>query len=194
MRKLLAVAMVAVASGCYTNRNSFYMLDRTGEPYMSTKSEENNGYPILLTGMYLLPTVVAPVICFPTGAFVCVLDGAMFSPLWDTMCYPFDVKKPRVTVRVVDTAGKPVPWARIYKKYVDKDGYVEFYQGKGSDTILIEPEAVNYHSTGPMRIKYDGKVHEYKMILWEEYKKMKENEEKPFIGDGPRENQNLPPI
>ena len=127
---LVAIVCLCLASGCYTNR-VHGVLPRTGELFMSTRAsvEENNGVPIVYTGIYYAPTIIVPVVCVPAGFVVGILDQFVCSPVWDVLCIPADLTIPTAKMKIVNTAGEPVRDSFAYcagRHDANSDGVIQF--------------------------------------------------------------------
>lgn len=116
----LALSMMSLCfcNGCRTDREEgARLLPRTGELFVSTRSsiEENNGEPYVLLGCCWAPTVIAPVVLFPTGLTVGVLDQFVFSPAWDVLCIPrdLDLSLDGCRGQVVDWDGNPLDGVEV---------------------------------------------------------------------------------
>lgn len=175
MRKLfitLTLATVALASGCYTNR-VHGVLPRTGKLFMSTRAplKENNGVPIVWTGIFYSPTIIVPAVCVPAGFAVGILDQCVFSPIWDVLCIPADLLMPVAKMRIVNTAGELVRDSYVYcagKHEANNDGVIQFKLMRK----LGDPACVTVHAPGYSLYTYsvprDGKEHSYVLLTKEE--------------------------
>ena len=145
---LVAIVCLCLASGCYTNR-VHGVLPRTGELFMSTRAplEENNGVPIVWTGIYYSPTIIAPVVCVPAGFVVGILDQCVFSPVWDVLCIPADLLMPVAKMRTVNTAGELVKDSYVYcagKHEANNDGEIQLKLMR----ILGNHASINVNAAG----------------------------------------------
>lgn len=178
---LVAIVCLCLAAGCYTNR-VHGVLPRTGELFMSTRAplKENNGVPIMWTGVYYSPTIIAPVVCVPAGFVVGILDQCVFSPVWDVLCIPADLLMPVAKMRTVNTAGELVKDSYVYcagKHEANNDGVIQFKLMR----ILGNPASVTVNAPGYASYTYsvprDGKEHTYVLMNKEElWAKLREDE------------------
>ena len=169
---LVAIVCLFLASGCYTNR-VHGVLPRTGELFMSTRAplEENNGVPIVWTGIYYSPTIIAPAVCVSAGFVVGILDQCVFSPIWDVLCIPADLLMPVAKMRTVNTAGELVRGSYVYcagKHEANNDGVIQFKLMR----IVGDPACVTVNAPGYSSYTYsvprDGKEHSYVLLTKEE--------------------------
>lgn len=168
-------------AGCYSNR-VHGVLPRTGELFMSTRApmSENNGGPILFTGVYYAPTIIAPIVCAPAALGVGILDQCVCSPIWDVLCIPADLTMPTAKMRIVNTAGVLVTNSYVYcagKHEANKDGVIQFKLMR----TLGNPASVTVEASGYVPYTYsvprDGKEHSYVLLNREEFwKKQREDD------------------
>ena len=109
-------ACLCVCSGCHTGRIKVAQ-PRTGELFRSTFNGKrvNNGTIFVYYGILSAKTVVGPLVLFPTGFAVGVLDQFVFSPTWDVLCIPRDLQLASQGCGgvVVDCEGKPIQGAEV---------------------------------------------------------------------------------
>lgn len=177
---LLAGCMF-VGTGCHTNR-VHGVLPRTGELFMSTRAsvEENNGVPIVYTGINYAPTIIVPVVCVPAGFVVGILDQFVCSPVWDVLCIPADLTIPTAKMKIVNTAGEPVRDSFAYcagRHDANSDGVIQFKLMR----MLGNPASVTINAADYPSCTYsvprDNKEHTYVLLNREEFwKKLREDE------------------
>ena len=133
---------------------------------------ENNGWPIFVSGLYLAPTIVAPVVCAPAALVVGILDQCVFSPVWDVLCIPADLTIPTAKMRIVNTSGEPVTNSNVFcagKHEADKDGIIQFKLMRW----LGNPASVTVQAIGYPPYTYsvprDNKEHTYVLLNKEEF-------------------------
>lgn len=73
----------------------FEIRPRTGEFYQSTQTPygDSQGMRFFDLGYAWTPTIVAPVVLCPLGLAVSAGDKFALSPVWDTVCLPYDAIK-----------------------------------------------------------------------------------------------------
>ena len=87
--------LVSVAAGVLSLFQDFEIRPRTGDYYLSTRVpyEESYGMRFFDLGYAWAPTVVAPVVLCPLGLALSAVDTYALSPVWDTLCLPYDAMK-----------------------------------------------------------------------------------------------------
>lgn len=96
--------------------------------------------------------------------------GFVFSPVWDTLCLPYDLTMPVVRMRIVNASGEPIKRARLgYSRVTDENGRIEFLKRHGcGDVIQVEVSADGY-GLGEFSVETDGVERTYVMPSKEEY-------------------------
>lgn len=86
--RLCAAALSCALAGCLIPE------PRTGERYRATRLFWEDPYPASVGVWFayysLGEFVVGPCVGYPAGMCVCALEGAVFYPIWDTLCLPID--------------------------------------------------------------------------------------------------------
>ncbi len=87
--------LVSIAAGFIALFQGFEIRPRTGEYYLSTRVPYEASYGMLFydLGYAWAPTVVAPIVLCPVGLTVSAVDKFVLSPVWDTLCLPYDAMK-----------------------------------------------------------------------------------------------------
>ena len=87
--------VVSVAAGFLSLFQDFEIRPRTGDYYLSTcvPYTESYGMRFFELGRVWAPTVVAPVVLCPLGLTLSAVDTYALSPVWDTLCLPYDAMK-----------------------------------------------------------------------------------------------------
>lgn len=87
--------IVSAAAGFLSLFQDFEIRPRTGDYYLSTcvSYSESYGMRVFALGRAWTPTVVAPIVLCPLGLALSAVDTYALSPVWDTLCLPYDAMK-----------------------------------------------------------------------------------------------------
>ena len=87
--------IVSAAAGFLSLFQDFEIRPRTGDYYLSTcvPYSESYGMCVFALGRAWTPTIVAPVVLCPLGLALSAVDTYALSPVWDTLCLPYDAMK-----------------------------------------------------------------------------------------------------
>ncbi|MGN0847232.1 MAG: hypothetical protein ACI4RA_07600 [Kiritimatiellia bacterium] len=87
--------VVSAAAGILSLFQDFEIRPRTGEYYLSTRVPYTESYGMRFydLGAVWAHTLVAPVVLCPLGLTLAAVDTYALSPVWDTLCLPYDAIK-----------------------------------------------------------------------------------------------------
>lgn len=87
--------LVSAAAGVLSLFQDFEVRPRTGDFYLSTRAPYAASYGMRFfeLGRAWAPTLVAPAVLCPLGLAVSAVDAYALSPVWDTLCLPYDALK-----------------------------------------------------------------------------------------------------
>lgn len=87
--------IVSAAAGFLSLFQDFEIRPRTGDYYLSTCVPYSESYEmrVFALGRAWTPTIIAPVVLCPLGLALSAVDTYALSPVWDTLCLPYDAMK-----------------------------------------------------------------------------------------------------